>query len=201
MEPGLRERKKEATREGLHEAALALAAERGADRVTIEDIADAAGVSRRTFSNYFGSKEEALLYRDQVRLRMLLDLIRARPARESAWTALTNGAFDLYARVGERDPGWLAETRLVRTHPSLAGYQVAAYHALERDLAEHIATRLPEPTTGVSDPDRGMRARLMAAAYLSALRIALRSWLDRPSGPTLPDVLRDALTTMGQRFR
>jgi AcrR family transcriptional regulator len=195
MEPGLRERKKDATREGLHEAALALAVERGPDRVTIDDIADAAGVSRRTFSNYFGCKEDALLYRDQMRLRMLLDLIRARPARESAWTALTNGAFDLSERAGERDSRWLIETRLVRTDPSLAGYQVAAYAALERELAEHIATRLPESGS------RKMRARLMAAAYLSALRIALATWLDRPSGPKLPDVLREALTIVGQRFR
>jgi AcrR family transcriptional regulator len=196
MEPGLRERKKEATREGLHEAALRLAAERGPDRVTIDDIADAAGVSRRTFSNYFGSKEEALFYRDQVRMRMLLDLIRARPARESAWTALTNGAFEMYEQVGERDPTWVAQTRLVRRHPSLAGHQVAAYAALERDLAEHIASRLPDAGEAT-----GMRARLMAAAYLSALRIALQTWLDRPSGPKLPDVLRDALTVVGQRFR
>jgi AcrR family transcriptional regulator len=195
METGLRERKKEATRQGLHEAALRLAAEHGPDRVTIDDIADAAGVSRRTFSNYFGSKEEALLYRDQERLRMLLDLIEARPARESAWTALTRGAFELYERLGHRDPGWLAETRLVRQHPSLAGYQVAAYAALERDLAEQIASR---QTT--QDPYARLRAQLMAAAYLSALRIAWQTWLDRPSGPALSEVLREALNGMGQRF-
>lgn len=57
---GLRERKKAATRLALHESALRLAAEQGPDGVTIEAIADAANVSRRTFSNYFSSKEEAL---------------------------------------------------------------------------------------------------------------------------------------------
>ena len=93
MGTGLRERKKEATREGLHEAALRLAAERGPDRVTIDDIADAAGVCRRTFSNYFSGIQEALLYREQERMRLLLDLIQARPAREPAWTALTRAAF------------------------------------------------------------------------------------------------------------
>lgn len=196
MGPGLRERKKEATREGLHEAALRLAAERGPDRVTIDDIADAAGVSRRTFSNYFGGIQEALLYRDGERMALLLDLIRARPAREPAWTALTRAAFELYQRMGDRDPGWLAQARLVRSHPSLAGYQVAAYAALERDVAEQIAAR---ETT--EDAYADLRARLMAAAYLSALRIALQTWLDHPSGPALPEVAREALNAMGQRFR
>jgi AcrR family transcriptional regulator len=57
---GLRERKKTATRQALHEAAVRLAVERGVDNVTIEAIADAASVSRRTFSNYFAGKEQAL---------------------------------------------------------------------------------------------------------------------------------------------
>jgi AcrR family transcriptional regulator len=195
MQPGLRERKKEATREALHEAALRLAAESGPDGVTIDDIADAAGVSRRTFSNYFGSKEEAFLHRDRIRMHTLLELIRARPARESAWTALSQAAFELYALVGERDPLWLAQTRLVRTHPSLAGHQVAAYAELERDLAALITPRLKP------DPWLQLRARLMAAAYLSTLRIALQTWLDRPSGPRLPVVLREALDATAQRYR
>jgi AcrR family transcriptional regulator len=195
MQPGLRERKKEATREALHEAALRLAAERGPEGVTIDDIADAVGVSRRTFSNYFGSKEEAFLHRDRARMQTVLELIRARPARESAWTALTQAAFELYALVGERDPLWLAQSRLVRTHPSLAGHQVAAYAALERDLAALIAPRLKP------DPWVRLRAQLMAAAYLSTLRIALQSWLGRPSGPRLPVVLREALDATAQRYR
>jgi AcrR family transcriptional regulator len=195
MRSGLRERKKEATREALHEAALRLAGVSGPDGITIDDIADAAGVSRRTFSNYFGSKEEAFLHRDRTRMRTLLDLIQARPARESAWTALTQAAFELYALVGERDPLWLAQTRLVRTHPSLAAHQVAAYAALERDLAALIAPRL------VPDQWLKLRAQLMAAAYLSTLRIALQAWLDRPSGPRLPIVLREALHATAQKYR
>ena len=62
-EPGLRERKKAATRQALHEAAVRLAIAHGPDRITVEAVADEAGVSRRTFSNYFANKEEALLLR------------------------------------------------------------------------------------------------------------------------------------------
>jgi AcrR family transcriptional regulator len=87
-EPGLRERKKAATRQALHEAAFGLAIEHGADHVTVEAIADAAGVSRRTFSNYFANKEEALLYGDHQRMRGLIELVHARPAGASPrWRA------------------------------------------------------------------------------------------------------------------
>src|SRR4029453_15549574 len=59
--PGLRERKKQATREALRLAALRLAVEKGWDQVRVEDIAAEAGVSTRTFNNYFASKDEAFL--------------------------------------------------------------------------------------------------------------------------------------------
>jgi AcrR family transcriptional regulator len=58
--PGLRERKKQATRKALREAALRLALERGRDDVRVDDIAEAAGVSPRTYNNYFSSREQAI---------------------------------------------------------------------------------------------------------------------------------------------
>ncbi|MEE3922160.1 TetR/AcrR family transcriptional regulator [Micromonospora sp. BRA006-A] len=90
---GLRERKKAATRLALHEAALSLAVEHGPDRITVEAIADAANVSRRTFSNYFGGKEEALFHGDTLRLRRLLRLVADQPAELSPWAALTRAAW------------------------------------------------------------------------------------------------------------
>jgi AcrR family transcriptional regulator len=59
--PGLRERKKQATRKALREAALRLALERGRDDVRVDDIAEAAGVSPRTYNNYFSSREQAIV--------------------------------------------------------------------------------------------------------------------------------------------
>jgi AcrR family transcriptional regulator len=58
---GVRERKKQQTREALHRAAIHLYVERGPDSVTVNDICDAAGVSRRTIFNYFESKDDAVL--------------------------------------------------------------------------------------------------------------------------------------------
>ncbi|MFG1780447.1 TetR/AcrR family transcriptional regulator [Micromonospora sp. NPDC049051] len=183
---GLRERKKAATRLALHEAALRLATEHGLDRVTVEAIADAANVSRRTFFNYFSSKEAAVFHGDAVRLRRLLELIRRQPPDAPPWEALSGAAERLAVEAyGNAPPSWLLHRRQLRGHPGLVAHQVAAYSAIERELADDVAHRL----TG---PDRTLRSRVLAATFLASLRVAIQHWIDHPDGPLL-DVLRIAL--------
>ncbi|GAA2186636.1 TetR/AcrR family transcriptional regulator [Micromonospora lupini] len=183
---GLRERKKAATRLALHESALRLAAEQGPDGVTVEAIADAANVSRRTFSNYFSSKEEALFHGDTVRLRRLLQLVHERPGSEAPWTALSQAA-EQFTRESsdDRDHSWLTRRRQLRGHPGLAAHQVAAYTAIERELAAELAHRL----TGTAV---ALRSRLLTATFLAALRVAIQHWIDHP-GHDLLEIVRTAL--------
>ena len=189
---GLRERKKLATRQALHQAAVSIAVERGLERLTVEAIADAADVSRRTFSNYFASKEEALLYSDQQRVRRLLDLVRARPGSEAPWVALSAAALELVSDHGG-DPRWTAQMRLLRRQPSLLAQQIATYGEAERALAQSVAERL-EPSA-----ERDVRARLLAAALLTALRVAVQQWIEDP-GSTLPDILARVLDLAAGRW-
>src|ERR1700754_2818573 len=86
---GLRERKKLDTRRALSDAALKLSFERGLDSVTREAIAELAGVSLRTFNNYFTGKYEALAYRQGERLRRSIAVLRERPSDEPLWTSIT----------------------------------------------------------------------------------------------------------------
>ncbi|GAA2387255.1 TetR/AcrR family transcriptional regulator [Dactylosporangium salmoneum] len=188
---GLRERKKLATRQALHEAAVALSIEHGLDKVTVEAIADAAEVSRRTFSNYFASKEEALLFGDRMRVGQLVDAVRERPAGEPPWAALTGAALDVQRRLGARDPGWVNQVRLVRRHPSLAAQQVSTYASMEDELTAEVSAR------SLGAP---VRARLMAGAFLVAMRVAVHEWLDRPADTALVDVMRECLEDMGEQF-
>ena len=77
---GLRERKKLATKQALALAALQLAVQRGLENVRVEDITDAVNVSRRTFTNYFSCKEEAIASLNTARFTQAVEALRGRPA-------------------------------------------------------------------------------------------------------------------------
>src|SRR5258707_652806 len=99
---GLRERKKADTRRALSDAALKLAFEHGLDDVTREAIANLAGVSVRTFNNYFTGKYEALAYRQTQRMRRSVTALRRRPPGEPLWTSITEALIEpLEADFGE----------------------------------------------------------------------------------------------------
>jgi AcrR family transcriptional regulator len=161
--PGLRERKKADTRRALSDAALDLAFERGLDNVTRDDIANLAGVSLRTFNNYFNGKYEALAYRQTERMRRGLAVLRQRPADEPLWTAITHAVLEpLEADFGDvhgdenRVPSRreLAEVRKLVLSPQVRN---AVPQHLFDEWLEVIAER-----TG-TDPDRDLYPRLVVA--------------------------------------
>lgn len=187
--PGLRERKKAETRQAVHEAALRLVVEHGLDAVTVESIADAANISRRTFSNYFSSKEDALLYGEEQRIRALVERVRAQPAELSAWQALRVSVDELQDEMGEPHREWAVRTRLAKRHPSLLARQLANHAGLERDLVEAIAGRKAE-----------VPHRVLAAAFLVALRLASHQWTEEDETRTLREVISETLDEMARPF-
>ncbi|GAA4203296.1 TetR/AcrR family transcriptional regulator [Streptosporangium oxazolinicum] len=192
---GLRERKKAETRQAVHEAALRLTAEHGLEHVTVEAIADAANISRRTFSNYFASKEDALLYGDEQRIRLLVERIRTRPAEESAWRALHGAVRDSYGELGGPEREWAIRARLAKRHPSLLARQLASHANLERELAQVIAERGDHGDHGTAT-----RPRVMAAAFLVAMRIATHMWTDEQESRPLVEIMDDVLDEMARPF-
>ncbi len=160
---GLRERKKADTKRALSDAALQLAFEHGLENVTREDVANLAGVSVRTFNNYFSGKYEALAYRQAERVRRSIAVLRQRPAGEPLWTAITHAVLEpLEADFGDvygdenRAPSRqeLVEVRKLVMHPQVRN---AVPQHLFDELLEVIAER-----TG-TDPDRDLYPRLVMA--------------------------------------
>ncbi|TKK87745.1 TetR family transcriptional regulator [Herbidospora galbida] len=191
---GLRERKKAETRQAVHEAALRLTVELGFDAVTVEAIADAANISRRTFSNYFAGKEDAVLYGEEQRIQDLVERIRRRPEGERAWPALCRASAELYEDQGkEADREWAMRTRLARRHPALLARQLANQALLEQEIAVEVAAR-----EGLDD--HTLRPRVMATAFLAALRVAIIVWLDERESRPLGEVLQASLAEMGDSF-
>ena len=189
--PGHRERKKQQTREALSWAALRLAVERGFGNVLVEDIAAEAGVSPRTFNNYFSSKAEAIVWRQLERLHRVAGLLRARPPEEPLWDALT-AVVTLTFDHGESLPDgrWTTGVRLVLGEMELQGELVKGGAAIERDFAAAIAER-----TG-TDADHDLYPLLMAAAVGAAIRVASDQWLRSDPPVPLPTLLRDALSRL-----
>ncbi len=181
---GLRERKKEAARQALHEAAFRLMSEQGPENVTVEAIAEAAQMSRRTFSNYFSSKEDALFYRENLRTQQLLELVRDRPADETALTALRH-AFIAFADLPKLDADRVLQSRLLRRRPALTTYRAASYLATEQGLTAELLKRLPE------GPRTALSAQMLAAAALTAWRVSTTFWLENPERD-LADLVAEA---------
>jgi AcrR family transcriptional regulator len=122
-EPGLRERKKQRTRELLASTARRLFAERGFERVTVAEIARAAEVSEQTVFNYFPTKEDLVYWRLGSFEEELLEAVRERPEGEPALAAF--GRFLLTQRglLGRPDPAARDEltalTRTIAASPAL----------------------------------------------------------------------------------
>ena len=185
---GLRERKKLAVRRALGYAALRLAVERGLENVLVEDIAAAADVSPRTFSNYFSSKYEAICALGMDRAQRIGMALRARPPSEPLWGAITEAMLQHYESTDEApSKDWIVSLRLVMTSPQLQGEYLKITAAMQNALAEAIAERV-----GI-DAERDMYPQILAGAVTATAQVAVRRWFDAdPPTPFLP-LLRLAL--------
>jgi AcrR family transcriptional regulator len=183
---GLRERKKQATRLALHEAALRLVAEQGLDAVSVDDIADRADVSPRTFFNYFPSKVDAVLGLDPETSRQQADALLDRPADESAVQALRAVARVQAVEMAEDTDLWPLRLKVIDAHPALLGHLAAAFGEAERVLAAAIAERTGT-RVGVD-----VHPTLLAGVAGVAMRTSLHRWLASDFTASLPDLVDEA---------
>lgn len=184
------ERKRAVTRAALAGAALRLALDRGLEHVTVPDIAAAAGVSPRTFNNYFASKEEAVAAPAFDRMAGILAALEQRPAAEPTWEAVTAAILAQFPAAGGAGPEAVRHARLVKDSPALWGEQLKTYAAIEQLLASAVAERLGT-AAGELTP------RLIAAAAIGAARVAFDHWLDAGGHTPLRRVLAQALAQTG----
>jgi AcrR family transcriptional regulator len=161
--PGLRERKKAETRMAIQQAVLFLALDRGLDAVTADEIAAAANVSVRTFHNYFGSKEEALVAAWVSEFRVYVEALRDRPAEEPILDALEHVFGEIASRMEER-PGE------AESHADLAwtSTAMARHRSVLLDQAIGMVTDVVASRTG-TDPATDIYPHLVTAAGISAM--------------------------------
>ena len=191
MPAGLRERKKEQTREALGRAALRLFAKRGFDHVTVEDIATACDVSPRTFFRYFGAKEDVLFADGDAYRERLLAALDEQPPDRAPVDRLQAAMHELAAAYVEQWDTIRRRHRVVQSTPSLRSRAAERQQRWEADLVEHL--RRSAGAAKVRDLD----LRLIVAATTAALRIAVEAWIEADDSGDLPGIVDDVF----QRLR
>ncbi|MEU0487517.1 TetR/AcrR family transcriptional regulator [Streptosporangium sp. NPDC006013] len=185
--PDLRARNRQATREAISHAALRLAIEQGPHGlalVHVHDIATAAGVSPRTYNNYFSSRAEAICAFQADQSTRAGQALRSRPAGEPLDQAVIAAVIELYTNP-EPDRAGL---RMIMSTPELEGEALKAFTMAEGPLAEAIAAR-----TG-TNPGRDLFPAVTAAAIAGAIRVAGRHWLEPGNPESFATTLRRALS-------
>lgn len=188
---GSREIARAAVKSELSRVAFDLASQNGFDKVTINDLASAGGVSRSTFLRYFPTKEDAVLYAIDAQIADLVHALLNRPAAENDWNALRR-ALDTVIEPYRRDPtSALAMTRLVQDSPALYARMLEKQHswwpALTEALAERNNSSRPVPLPLV----------VKATAALVCLNIALDHWTASDGKLDLEGLLDEAFETLG----
>jgi AcrR family transcriptional regulator len=183
---GLRERKKQQTRDRIAREALQLFAERGYDETTLADIADAADVAPRTIFAYFDSKEDIVLCKELT----LLDTLKRKLDERPPGTTTVDALRDFLSTIEPPDEQAKLRKQIFQGNPSLQMSMHARHGQLEPMLAESIATDLG------SDPD-DIRSLLIAASMTAAFT-SVRDRFDEAKSGDEPINHEDAMAILDE---
>jgi AcrR family transcriptional regulator len=178
-EVGLRQRKKQQTRELIAEAARRLFAERGFDQVTVAEVARAANVSEVTVFNYFPTKEDLLYGGMQFFEERLLDAVRSRQPGESVLEAFRRPIIEGFKRLAtdEATAAIIASGNLIHASPALEVREreiVANYTGQLADLLTHEAGAKPGDVEAMGVASALMGVQRALVAYVRAAVLAGR---------------------------
>ena len=183
--PGRRDRKKQQTRSALMAAALRLVDERGFDRVTVEEISEAADVSPRTFFNYFATKDDALLGDPLVEPAELRERMLAMTPGVPVIGALLLAMGPAIEQIQADREVWMLRLRVIMNNPALLPVLFSRGATTEQEYIETIAARVGVGTDHVFPA-------LMASVTGAAFRTAMMRWAAVDGTRTLSDFVHEA---------
>ncbi|MGD1217599.1 MULTISPECIES: TetR family transcriptional regulator [Streptomyces] len=174
--PGLRERKKQRTRDALLRAALELFTTQGYEQTTVDEIADAVDVSQRTFFRYFAGKEDVALFVQRLAESHFLAAVRERPPHEAPLEALRRAVLESWDTIGEAIEAvipielHMRTFQLIESTPALLAAHLRRSAEMEEEIAGVIAER-----EGL-DVDADPRPRVAVAVFGGVMRVTGRLW-------------------------
>jgi AcrR family transcriptional regulator len=180
---GLRELKKQRTREAIAETAFGLFAERGFERVTVAEVAEAAGVSEKTVFNYFPTKEDLLFDEVPARRAALVEAVRNRDRSRSVPESLHRLQLAQWERMAS--PGFAAFARIIDESPALRAKELEVMADFERTLADAL-----EHEVGLPQLDARIAATLLIGVQWQFFLLARERALAGKHGPAAARRLR-----------
>jgi AcrR family transcriptional regulator len=191
MATGLRERKKEQTRQLIAETARRLFSERGFERVTVAEIARAAEVSEQTVFNYFGTKEDLVFWRLESFEEELLATIRERAPGESVLIAFRRFVTAQRGLLGKTDPEarelLTALTRMITESPALLAREEQIFAGYTASLAALIAA---ERGADAGDVEPWVAANALMGVHRALVRYTRRRIVEGARHPRLAREVR-----------
>ena len=182
-------RRQQLTRERLEDTSLRLFGERGFDHVTVDDLAEAAGVGRRTIFRYFPSKNDIVFGALDERLRLLAAELEAGRTAGLPPVEMVRRAFHATSSYEQRERESLAmRIALIGSVPSLQAHATLRYQAWENTVRAAVERR-----TGVRG---GVYSRACAAAVVGVMRAAFDTWLENGAGDDLAETIDSALDVL-----
>lgn len=170
----LRTIKADAVAASIVETALDLFDQKGFDGVTVDEIASASGISRRSLFRYFATKEDIVVSGHAAFGERILEIVKSRPQGEDVWVSLRRG-FDILVENVDRDPDGAARTmRVINGTASLRAHTLEKHMAWAVGLGPEIARRL-----GGVDARR-LEADALIHASLACLDVALAHFAPGP---------------------
>jgi len=190
--PGLRERKRLATRRAIQLAAIEIVRDHGLDATTVDEIARVADISPRTFFNYFASKEEAIvgdgpeLPDDAAQRAFIAD-------RSPILSAMANLFSESVTSSLQDQELVLLRRSVMKSNPDLAAKRWATIHRFEADVTDLVSRRLADEFPDLAPEQLSRRARLTAFTAIAGMRAAWLTWMeDNGEHGTLVDRLHES---------
>jgi AcrR family transcriptional regulator len=193
---GLRERKKQQTREAIAEAARALFVERGFEAVRVAEIARAADVSEKTVFNYFPTKEDLVFWRLEAFEEEILGALRERAPGEPALAAFRRFVLTPRGLIDEDDPAarerLLGITRMITSSPALVAREQQVFERFTGSLAAMLAEE-----TGAEPGD--VEPWVAANAMMGVHRALVRFTRERVLEGATTNEIQGELADRGER--
>jgi mycofactocin system transcriptional regulator len=186
-------RRPRTSRAELERVALRLFAERGFEETTVDDIASAAGIGRRTFFRYYNSKNDVVWGDFEGELERMRERFAAWPAQAPMMDALREAIVE-FNRLDPAEAPWhrLRMTLILRV-PALQAHSTLRYADWRAVVAGFAADRLGRPADDLIP-------QAIAATCLGAAVAAYEQWLRRP-GSDLGELLDTSLRALARGFQ